>query len=444
MRPAVGVSSAAAGERPRAALSRGPKAELGGGKLAAGGSSVPSPPSKTPGSVLDRIRGSLPKGRANARTVAALTDNPGCARRRVIDAAGVKAYELAERLGHPVTRGQSPFAIVTGTRFEARLKTGSDYKLLVEVLKPFVDLPVEGLQCRDLGRVKGTKLGVESLEERARLTDEVLSAIARGDADAPHLVDHPVLVFDLAGAPVYLEPDALAFRVGTKLELVEIKSYPVIDGQAASEKVSSTAGQAAVYLLAMRATLARLGFDPNLLSWSVILVASKNFGRTPVAHRIPLRKKTMALERVLRAVPKTSTLVASLPETFTLDVDPKKTGGAAERKALDQAVHQLPMLYVPECLASCDMARYCRQQAIIEDDPARLGRAARDSLAGVPTLSDALRVVRNPRQPTDARLADVAGALRDAYGALQRGRSLAPASCGLEEAERPRKGRASR
>ena len=46
---------------------------------------------------LLQIRGTLEAGRANARSVAALTENPGCTRRRVIDAAGVKAYELAER-----------------------------------------------------------------------------------------------------------------------------------------------------------------------------------------------------------------------------------------------------------------------------------------------------------------------------------------------------------
>ena len=89
-----------------------------------------------------------------------------------------------------------------------------------------------------------------------------------------------MLRFDLAGVTVNLEPDALAFRIGEKLELVEIKSYPIIDGQADPAKLSSTAGQTAVYHMALRATLERLGFDPEILVWSVILVAPKNFGRT--------------------------------------------------------------------------------------------------------------------------------------------------------------------
>ncbi len=121
---------------------------------------------------------------------------------------------------------------------------------------------------------------------------------------------------------VNLEPDALAFRVGDKLELVEIKAYPIIDGQADPGKLSATAGQAAVYHMALRATLERLGFDPELLEWSVILVAPRNFGRTPVAHRIPLKKKSMSLARVLRRSRGRPTCWTTLPEGLTFDVDP--------------------------------------------------------------------------------------------------------------------------
>ncbi len=116
----------------------------------------------------------------------------------------------------------------------------------------------------------------------------------------PDDVDEFCAALDDLQSGAVQEPDALAFRVGEHLELVEIKSYPIIDGQADPGKLSSTAGQAAVYHTALRATLDRLGFDPELLVWSVILVAPRNFGRTPVAHRVPLKKKSMSLARVLR------------------------------------------------------------------------------------------------------------------------------------------------
>lgn len=392
---------------------------------------------------LDQIRGAMEPARSNARAIAALTSNPGCTRRRVIDAARVPAHVVAERLGHPVTRGQSPFAIASGNLFELRLKKKSDYALLAEALREHVRLPEKGLRVENLGRAPGLRVGDAWLEERARKTEKVLAAIARGDADAPHLVDHPVLVFELGGLKVYLEPDALAFRVGTQLQLVEIKSYPIIDGQADPSKVSSTAGQSAVYLLALRATLERLGLDPNILRWSVLLVAPKNFGRTAVAHEVPLKKKSLALERVLRRVPATSSLLEGLPSNFTLDVVPAgdKPLTEKQREVLETAVRQLPMRFVPECLASCDLARCCRAQAIADDDPARLGRAVRDAMAGVATLHDALRLATNGARPGEAAVRDVAEALQDAHRALSRAREAAPATCGL----RPKsKGRTAR
>lgn len=374
--------------------------------------------------VVARIRGSLSPGRANARSVAALTDNPGCTRRRVVEAASVKAYELAAQLGQPVTRGQSPFAITTGNRFEGRLKEAG-YKLLAEALRPFVELPREELVFENIGR-RGKGRGTARLDERARRTDEVLVKIARGDADAPHIVDHPVLVFDLAGAKVYLEPDALAFRVGDHLELVEIKSYAIIDGQADPSKLAATAGQSAVYVIALQATLERLSFLPELVAPSVILVAPRNFGRTSVAHRVPLKKKIAALSRVLGAVPKTASIVKALPEDFTLDVDPASSMTDEKRRAaLTGAVRTLPMLYVPECLAGCDMARFCREQAIADDDPSRLGRSARDSLAGVHKLADALRLATRGAGADESHLEPVAEALQNANRALARARKSA-------------------
>ena len=377
---------------------------------------------------LAQLRGSLPLGRANARSVAALTQNPGCTRRRVFDSAGVKAHELAESLGHPTLRGQSPFAIEGGNRFEDRLKTRSGYELLVDALGPFVELPrPPDLVVEDVNSV-GQRIDPQAwMDARAVRTDEALALIASGDAAAPHIVDHPVLRFDLAGVTVNLEPDALAFRVGENLELVEIKSFPIIDGQADPAKLSATAGQAAVYHMALRATLERLGFDPALLVWSVILVAPRNFGRTPVAHRIPLKKKSMSLERVLRAVPKTADVLSDLPDDLTLDVNPDEELSEAEmRAALTRAVSSVTAFYVPECAQNCDMAKFCRQEAWTRDDPARLGRDARDNLAGVQSLADALRLAKHGCADDESELADVAEALKDAYGALSRARARVP------------------
>lgn len=384
---------------------------------------------------LARVRGNLPEGPASARAVAALTDNPGCARRRVIDAAGIPAYALAERVGFPTTRGQSPFAITSGNTFEDRLKTRSSYALLAEALAPFVDIPTENPRVEDLNNVGHIPDPVRWKEARVRKTNEVLTRLARGDDDAPHIVDHPMLILDLAGTRVYLEPDALAFRIGDKLELVEIKSYPIIDGQADPAKVSATAGQSAVYLIALRATLEALGFDPDILQWSVILVAPRNFGRFPTAHRVPLKKKALSIQRVLERARPAVDVLSDLPYDFTIDVDPqgklppeKLASGTAKQLAL------LTPLYVPECLAACDMAEFCRDEAIRCDAPSRLGRQARDTLGGVDQLGEALRLASLDPSKVPADLIDVAASLRSAQGAIDRARAAAPTSCGLTPA----------
>ena len=354
--------------------------------------------------------------------MAALTENPGCSRRRIVDAAGLKAHELADRLGHPTLRGQSPFAIETGNRFEDRLKKRSGYALLVEALAPFVDLPAPpDLTVEDVNLVGQPADPQKWMEARLAKTDDALARIARGSADAPHIVDHPVLRLDLTGSSVNLEPDALAFRVGDKLELVEIKSYAVIDGQADPAKVSATAAQSAVYHMALRATLERLGFDPELLAWSVILVAPRNFGRTPTAHRIPLKKRSAALARVLASVPRVGELLNDLPPGLSFDIGWTEADSEPARKALNNVVSAIDALYVPECVQNCDMAKFCRSEAWSNDDPSRVGRTARDSLAGVSSLSEALALARSA-VPADHSDADVGDALRDAFGALERAR----------------------
>jgi hypothetical protein len=73
----------------------------------------------------DHIRGAAQPKSHDARTIAALTGNPGCARRAVLDAAGVDTERLARRVGFPTPYGRSPFAIARGRAFEATLLVNS-------------------------------------------------------------------------------------------------------------------------------------------------------------------------------------------------------------------------------------------------------------------------------------------------------------------------------
>src|SRR5260370_37159180 len=79
---------------------------------------------------LERIRGQVAPKSHNARTIAALTSNPGCARRAVMDAAGVDKQRLASYAGFPGRFGQSQFAIGRGNAVEAQVSADGCAQLL--------------------------------------------------------------------------------------------------------------------------------------------------------------------------------------------------------------------------------------------------------------------------------------------------------------------------
>jgi hypothetical protein len=322
--------------------------------------------------ILDRLRGTGPARRHNARTIAALTANPGCSRRAVLDAAGVDKPKLAERVGHPAPFGQSGFALSRGNAFEAQLKASSGAALrtlLASVLG--ADVPVA---FADLGADDDATLSARLARTRALLA---------GDEAA--LVDHPLLSLDIAGRTVYLEPDLVAARVGGRFHVVEIKSFAIVDGQADSAKVSAAAVQAAVYVLALRRLL-----GDDLVSHDVVLVCPENFAFRPTAVVLDVRKQLGTLARQLRRLARVTDLVASLPPDLTVDPELPPARLAA-------AVGRLAARYAPECLSTCELSYFCRDEAA--GSTAVLGRPVREALGGVASVDEVLALAAGTRDP---------------------------------------------
>jgi hypothetical protein len=190
---------------------------------------------------LDQIRGAVPPRNHNARTIAALTSNPGCARRAIMDAAGVDKQGVASCAGFPAPFGQSQFAIARGNAFEAQVKANGCAELL-RLLRDQLGLPVPEVSYDDLEEVGGNT----SRELRHTRTRSLLARAAVSGADAGTLFDHPLLRLAVAGRHVYLEPDLIAFQLHGQFRVVEIKSFAVIDGQADGDKVAAAATQSAV------------------------------------------------------------------------------------------------------------------------------------------------------------------------------------------------------
>jgi hypothetical protein len=339
-------------------------------------------------SALDRLRGDVPAKRHNARTIAALTGNPGCTRRAVLDAAGIDKPRLAEHLGFPARFGQSRFALARGNGFEAMLKRDGCAELL-DLLRETLGIDAPQVGYDDLGADDDDTMGARHARTRAIL------ARAAGAA----LVDHPLLTLDVAGQQVFLEPDLIAFQVEGRLHVVEIKSFAIVDGQADSAKVSAAAVQAAVYVLALRRLLEELGHDPELVSHDVVLICPENFAFRPTAVMLDVRKQLSTLRRQLTRLTAVGDIVAGLPDHLTFDLAVRGKRPTRSPAELIAALDRVEARYAPDCLATCELSFYCRHEAA--GTTAALGRPVREALGGVDTVTEALALATGTRIPTD-------------------------------------------
>ena len=410
------------------------------------------PPRRSPTpSIADRLaelRGPVPPRHHDARTIAALTANPGCARRAVLDAAGVDKRALAERIGFGPRFGQSPFAISRGNAFEKLVKADGGAALL-DLLRDQLGLAVEanvGSRHDELDGASDDEandeargeigeydhwidLGEGDREQRYRRTRELVAAVARDPDGQVPLADHPLLKLDVGGRAAYVEPDLVAFRARTKHDptsgdeplprwyLAEIKSFAVIDGRADPMKVAEAATQAAVYVLAFQSLLADLGLPTEQVATDVVLICPKDFTNTPTAALVDVRRQLAAVRRQLDRLPRIGQLLETLDAGITFDLS-QDSDGEPSRDAgeLGKAVATIEARYAPDCVSRCDMAFYCRDEARTSGCTDLLGRAVRDALGGVGSVRQALTLSESQSayDEADADLAEAARLLSTA------------------------------
>lgn len=345
---------------------------------------------------LSRIRGrAVPKSH-NARTIAALASNPGCARRAVMDAAGLDKQRLAAHLGFPAPFGQSGFALARGNAFEAQLKADGAAQIL-HLLRENLGLPVEQAHYIDLNDVGGNT-GPDIRHTRTR---QLLAA----PEVTGTMWDHPVLRLKVGGRYAYLEPDLIAVQVGEAFRVVEIKSFPVIDGQADSTQVAAAAIQSAVYVHALRDLV-----GDDRVHHETILICPKDFSNQPTAQRLDVRRQLTVLRRQLARLARIGDLLDQLPGHLTFDLDPDEDGRARRDPGeLAEAVRQVDARYAPECLSACEMCFFCRAEA--GGSTARLGKQVLEELGGIDSIPAVLDMASGNLSPSPER-AEAAAVLR--------------------------------
>lgn len=355
---------------------------------------------------LAELRGpAVPPRPLDARALAALAANPGCRRRALLDGAGVDKGALASRLGSPAPFGQSQFAIVRGNSFEAKVKADGGRELL------------RLLGVEDPGAVSVPDLSASGPEGRTARTALALREATAGDGWT--LLDHPLLTLEVAGSPVHLEPDAVVVDPAGRWTVVEIKSFPMIDGSADAAKVGAAARQAAVYVLALERVAALT--ERAEVRHSVLLVCPKDFSNLPTASAVDVRKQRAVTRRQLERLTRIDEIAEALPEGLSFDVQ----GRSAEE--LSAAVEAVPHAYAPECLAACELGFHCRSRAREEEAVQTLGRSVRGELGGLTTIGAVLAAARGgggaPR-PSEAEGSGEGGPEDPAVAALRRAWAL--------------------
>ncbi|MDX3643800.1 hypothetical protein [Streptomyces sp. MB09-02B] len=360
---------------------------------------------------LAALRGPAPAKGHDARTLAALTANPGCNRRALLDAAGIDKDAIAVHLGKPRPLAKSSLALRSGATFEQQVKADGCAELL-RLLRDVLDLPLPEAAHTDLA-VVGTQDATPQVRY-IHTRNAVLEAL-RSTSPARTLLDHPILQLTLAGHPVYLEPDVVAFQIDGVFHIIEIKSFAVVDQQASGTKVAAAVTQAAAYVLALRELLAKEGIDGDRVSHDVILVTPRNFTRRPTASVVDARKKIAALTRQLNRLTRVEPLLDALPArtTFDLALDQDKRP-TRDPKELTAALQATTTRYTPACRHFCDLAYVCRGEARDDGSIDVLGSDISDDLGGIDHIGTALRLADGTRTPA-ADQADLAAALRHAH-----------------------------
>jgi hypothetical protein len=344
--------------------------------------------------------------------LAALAANPGCRRRAILDGAGVNKAALASALGSPSVFGQSQFALTRGNAFEAKVKADGGAELLRlvhERLDPGAEPPREA-EVPDLSAI-----GPEGRAARTALALREATA-----AGAWTLLDHPMLALEVAGSPAFLEPDAVVVHPDGGWTVVEIKSFPMLDGSADPAKVGAAARQSAVYVLALEEVAARLGAGGTQdggpaprVRHRILLVCPKDFSNLPTASAVDIRKQRAVTARQLARLTRIQDIADTLPEGTCFSPD-------LPAPELTSAVESVPATYAPECLSACELAFHCRDRARAAGAVTSLGRPVRAELGGLTTVEDVLAAAHgaagDPDDPAVAALRRAAELRAEALG----------------------------
>lgn len=379
---------------------------------------------------LRDFRGDFPAANFSARRIASALEAPGCHRRTVLDAASVDVDRLGVLTGSPPDR-QSPIAISRGKQFERQV-TDNGMAAALSLVRTHLGLEIPEARTVDLspGALKEAypdAQGRTMNQLRARLTRQHIENMITSPDQAPNLIQHAMTTLPFGGETAYLEQDVLAFAVAGRIHVVEIKSFPAVDGRADPSKASETVRQTAVYLLSMQDLVVELGAPPDIVDTTVLVILPHNLSFRPIGLTVDAAMQVRRLRRQLAAVPAAAAVLDGLPDGVSLPALPAKNATpearAEARSTAGTALAALPARFCDGCV-SCPLFRFCRTEADSQQLASRLGSEVAGGCGEVTTIGAALDLAsgrRRPESPAEAAVADLlargAAAARLATGA---------------------------
>lgn len=367
---------------------------------------------------IESFRGEFPRQALNARRVASALEAPGCQRRTALDAAGVNLDKLGSMVsGEPRDR-QSPFALTRGNQFEQQV-VANGMAEIVALARRHLGLAIPEVRQVDLSASMLREAypgvtGIRMNELRARLTSQRVEEMLSDPTQAYNLIRHAMTRLVFGGETVYLEQDVLAFAIGGRIHVVEIKSFPRIDGRADPTKASATVRQTAVYVLSLQQLVREIGALPEVVNTTTMIVLPENLSFRPTAVTIDIEMYVRRLGRQLELVPHAADILDALPPGTQLPAHPADGAGseemAAAASAAREALAALPPRFTDGCV-SCPLFHLCRDEAERHGSVDRLGSAVAEACGGISSIAVARDLAEGRRVPANTSEAAVASAL---------------------------------
>jgi hypothetical protein len=286
--------------------------------------------------------------------------------------------------------GQSQFMFERGRMFERLVKQDAGdghcrYGPLIELLRERLGFQTSEARVANLRQELGT-----DMDARARRTRQLLREMADERDGVANVVDGAVLQATVAGIVANYEADGLAFRHGGQLRVVEIKSFPTVDGRADPAALAAALDQGALYIHLVRLALEAEGLDQQLVSDELVLITTRNVGLTPTLHLQNVSARIRRIRRLLNDIPTALPASRGHADGGARFADvARRSGNPKDRVDAAWSICDDVGTEFGSACQGCGMYRLCRDRAFRNSAIELAGDQVARRLAGITNLDRA-------------------------------------------------------